>query len=1248
MEASDEELADLLDQPVQSVADMARYQLQAKVQENMRLHKEMHKEKDRLRRLVKENKQLSQRLKETAEELSMTRRQMFMGQHAERWEEIRRDGAKKGAKQVEARSYDTTAKGDGHNLRTMLSSFVDTKGISVVQWVLNVLSDLLDAAAVRAEVARWSTLRTQTLTAPPSYYEDGVGHPTRPMDHTPHKVGDHHTGGVWEAVRSLGNWRTPQGVCWPGQETQDVLRDCAYVAAHHPTGQPREVVAPLFVYTCLVNHRSVWAVWVSEKGWCVLEATEGVEKEYSVRTFQNEDVVVPHQLGQCMAEKLGVGVLSVPATLEVQTIFAFGLTLLRRGDVVVARYVNSSRGESAISPLMDTVAWLPPPASLAGDVFTFDNDPQKSLPPPGILEYVATRLPTECLGMEGVWSTSPYPTPPPALALEASPNPLAVPVDDLLREVTEADPVYSNVMRVLLTHHKWPIHGFPNPLTMQELTWHGRRLLVALHGKANAMADLATDAATPLYRVSHESIFQPFRIISTFMRNMGCGARDTYLEVDKGDGALAGRYCPTEYPPSSPDGRSAVPRVTLQKGGALGAVEMQRTTQPFHTAVWTGAAWLVHTIGGEVMSPSCAPRYVEGTWMEGQVRHILHFLARAVSGLRPAPSTVYRSSSSLPDGHLYTPHNVVCWASYSIANENPGLVSSPSTEVVFRCLGLSCVRIASWSRFPRRGDCLFPSPSIFQVTEISEAKGSCVLTEVSHVQALAVFVRSTLPDCKSTGSVLDRLRIAEVLEKGDLNAAMDALLHPDDDSPLIHGPQGIALAKHLLALGVPRRKLDAALHEAAAGGTVETAKGVIACGADPTSVDPETGRSTLQVAAWALNLPVLGYLARVVGPPKPSDFSPDALHTACHMGMVDAVGPLVAEHGMRGKIEEYREGMLPIHRAVVSPAFDTPEGAVALRILITPTTLHAPSNQQSPLHLAAAGGHATTVRTLLQCGADPNKRGAEGLTPLQTAAGLLRLPVIELLRPVTATPLSIADLPVASLHTAASHGCLDTVDLLLDMGVDPNLPSERLGTPAGRLAVLGGVATGTLPVHIAAGVAEFNDSERGLDLLRRLATPQAVETRTPSGSTALHKAAFHGMAQACRVLLDCGADPNIEEPGEHRHRTPLAVAVGQGHVQAVTVLLPVTSPDKLTDEVCAQARSLAQWSGTVQILRNSAEVKRACDAFVAAAAVGEVHVDTWVRRATWNTTKADCCGRSGTVALMRYGVLVVDFGDGIR
>ena len=127
----------------------------------------------------------------------------------------------------------------------------------------------------------------------------------------------------------------------------------------------------------------------------------------------------------------------------------------------------------------------------------------------------------------------------------------------------------------------------------------------------------------------------------------------------------------------------------------------------------------------------------------------------------------------------------------------------------------------------------------------------------------------------------------------------------------------------------------------------------------------------------------------------------------------------------------------------------------------------------TPLLLATEVGNVEAVTTLVNAGADPNKRSSRNESAL----------------------------------FAALSGTVETVKVLLQAGADPNAPSARDGiTP------------------LAFFVAWNKDAEKVKALLEAGADPNAWNPR--GGGTPLHTAARRGTAEVVRALLEAGADPS--------------------------------------------------------------------------------------------------------------------------
>lgn len=155
----------------------------------------------------------------------------------------------------------------------------------------------------------------------------------------------------------------------------------------------------------------------------------------------------------------------------------------------------------------------------------------------------------------------------------------------------------------------------------------------------------------------------------------------------------------------------------------------------------------------------------------------------------------------------------------------------------------------------------------------------------------------------------------------------------------------------------------------------------------------------------------------------------------------------------------------------------------------------------APLHLAAANGNPEIVRLLLEKGADPNALSRERWTPLHYGA-LASGPksdhrvVVESLCARGADVNAVNANGWTPLFEAAEGGCHDIVDALIGRGA-------------------------------------------------------RVDVQDRQGWTALHVAAYHGKTDAFAALLKAGADPSIQS----RSGTSAAeVADQEGHVTTVAAI----------------------------------------------------------------------------------------------
>ncbi|PAA64990.1 hypothetical protein BOX15_Mlig019347g2 [Macrostomum lignano] len=168
---------------------------------------------------------------------------------------------------------------------------------------------------------------------------------------------------------------------------------------------------------------------------------------------------------------------------------------------------------------------------------------------------------------------------------------------------------------------------------------------------------------------------------------------------------------------------------------------------------------------------------------------------------------------------------------------------------------------------------------------------------------------------------------------------------------------------------------------------------------------------------------------------------------------------------------------------------------------------------RTPLHCAAAGGHAQICRLLLDAPPPPSASASSsrtplagltdsgGLTALHLAARHGHLQVVQLLMLEGQTANQRSHRHGNSpLHEAAWHGFSRTVELLCGAGSDANAQNVAMATPL-HLAVQNG----------------HNQSTRAL--LYAGSDPNKLNT---FGDTALHTAARYGHAGVARILLSAG------------------------------------------------------------------------------------------------------------------------------
>ena len=170
----------------------------------------------------------------------------------------------------------------------------------------------------------------------------------------------------------------------------------------------------------------------------------------------------------------------------------------------------------------------------------------------------------------------------------------------------------------------------------------------------------------------------------------------------------------------------------------------------------------------------------------------------------------------------------------------------------------------------------------------------------------------------------------------------------------------------------------------------------------------------------------------------------------------------------------------------------------------TSAAVVGPGWASSPLADAAMEGDREAVRHLLQSGADVDAAQGDGMTALHWAAQRGDLELARLLMEAGARGSVTTRLGAYTpLHLAARVGAGPLVELLLEHGTPPDLPSDN----------------GTTPLHFAAISGDLTAVQA---LLAHGAAVNAAEAAW--GQTPLLLAASYGHPGVIRVLLEAGAD----------------------------------------------------------------------------------------------------------------------------
>ena len=243
---------------------------------------------------------------------------------------------------------------------------------------------------------------------------------------------------------------------------------------------------------------------------------------------------------------------------------------------------------------------------------------------------------------------------------------------------------------------------------------------------------------------------------------------------------------------------------------------------------------------------------------------------------------------------------------------------------------------------------------------------------------------------------------------------------------------------------------------------------------------------------------------------------------------------LLVEHGVDVNAPD-KDRDTPLHSACFSGKLD-----IALELLRNGATATAMNGGgETPLHVISRGEFesqdgAHLARLLLEHGADVNAADNDGDTPIHSACCQGKLGIAQELLNLGAAANVMNTLGETPLHVVSTDG-VHVAQLLLEHGVDVNIPDKHNRTPLGAASCHGSLEISRLLLDHGA----------------------AVNARDDFGCTPLHLTSlFSGSSEelglaVARLLLERGADIHAQDTN---HMTPLDLSSRRGWSNMAQVL----------------------------------------------------------------------------------------------
>ncbi|XP_064365833.1 ankyrin repeat and SOCS box protein 3 isoform X3 [Dromaius novaehollandiae] len=225
------------------------------------------------------------------------------------------------------------------------------------------------------------------------------------------------------------------------------------------------------------------------------------------------------------------------------------------------------------------------------------------------------------------------------------------------------------------------------------------------------------------------------------------------------------------------------------------------------------------------------------------------------------------------------------------------------------------------------------------------------------------------------------------------------------------------------------------------------------------------------------------------------------------------------------------------------------------------------SDRCSTVGLAAREGNVKMLRKLIKQGYSIDVPDNRGWMPIHEAAACNSSECLKLL--IHAAPSdnyvkSETFEGMCALHLSASHGCVESVSILLEAGADPNEVTTEATTPlflavenghSGIVKLLLQYGANINGHHFWSGWNSLHQASfQGYTEIIKILLEKGAnkECEDDFGITPLFVAAQYGKLESLRMLASYGANINCQAKDK---ATPLLIAAQEGHAKCVELLL---------------------------------------------------------------------------------------------